>query len=946
MKSDKNSLVSILKYLILSVSALGSLALLFLAYLNSYAQPVVTDTAGLTNRNDSILLYNAASWNVSTLAPDEITDGFSLRESHFVNTLHLDSLRTVLGESRYGWAELAFEMSDLPGDTIMIARNIGFGAIRIWLNGELVFEDGNPAQNKSAERLSRLNMMENAPVRVRNGVNYLLIEFSYHRVPEWLHRMRANPQQYFRPLLSTQSGFITHTQIQKNRTLLFGAVSFVLFILALAHLYLSLKSVNRYHLYAFRTNLFLLLHTLTQMGDTIFAWSFSMYPLVFISHALLFLLVFYNMLHVIGCYYSLPLPKTFLRITLWVSSLIAVYSELFNYQIVNLILPLLAVITIVYALYLLRMAIHGNHGHRVSILFAGFMAMLAGALLYVMVYVLFFQYSTVVFFAAVLLVYVGVPVSFTATIALDFVDIYEKMEQKVIERTKELQEKEAFKTRFFLNVSHELRTPTTILEGLLQKAKQQSSGKPGILIGEEDASLVMRNAKRLSVLVQQILDLSRSDKGELTLQKKNFKLDEIIRSVVELHRSFIALKQQTVSFHSNTQDTIVNVDGEKISTIISNVLLNASKYGPENSNIRIETNINHRDDVIEVDIIDEGDGVSVQDYEIIFERFHRIKNPDKPYVEGLGIGLELSRSLARLHNGELALADQREKGARFRLTLPFNAEMVIHSIRDTAAQQAVPDHLNGNEPASAPHSSKLRLLLVEDNPDMNAYVKGLLSPLGEVHSCKNGVQALAYLQKNTVDLVVTDLMMPEMTGGELIRHMAADPALATIPVVVLSAKNDGDERLQLLRVGIVDYITKPFDASELILKIENLMRFYNRRQTYSVDVPADEVPEEASLSESVKNYILENIDDNRLSAPFLADAFAMSERSFYRKIEKDSGMTPAAFLREVRLQYAARLVETSSDIRISELAYKIGYKSVDTFRKNYIDRFGLSPKQH
>ena len=232
---------------------------------------------------------------------------------------------------------------------------------------------------------------------------------------------------------------------------------------------------------------------------------------------------------------------------------------------------------------------------------------------------------------------------------------------------------------------------------------------------------------------------------------------------------------------------------------------------------------------------------------------------------------------------------------------------------------------------------------MEDNPDMNAYLSGLLNEVGTVHTTRNGVEALDFLRRSAVDMVVTDLMMPEMSGGELIAHMAADPSLSTLPVVVVSAKSDVDERLHLLRVGIVDYITKPFDPEELRLKIDNLLRFYHRRASYRVEVAADAVPGEVSLSDRVKNFVLEHISDPDLTATLLADAFAMSERNFYRKIERDSGMTPAAFIREVRLQYAARLAEGGADIRMNELATRVGYRSVQTFRRNYVERFGAAP---
>ncbi len=926
------------------MSGLITSVLLVLLYSNVFSQTVLNDQSPIINRAGSILIGNADGWQISKQGPESITDGINIEDGVQVQTFHIDTLRTVLGNQQYGWAELAFEADSTISNKQWVVRNLGYGAIRVWVNGTLVFNDGEPSLLKSEEKPSSLRPLPFAPGTIRYGINYMLIEFSYHKVPDWLYTIRAFPGSYIIPAFSNPQNFANLQKTEQNRVFIFGAVAFVLFLLSLSNLYLSIKSVDKYYYYTFWTCLFLLLHAVTQMGDVAFGWSIVMLPVRQLGHVILFLFVFYNIIFTIGTYYRLSLPKKSLLVFFGGYLVLSVYAVLFWYDLIMILHPVLAVLNLAFAVYLLREARKENRGVRVVLMFSGFMVMLLGAFLYAVVYQLFFPENDFMYYISTIMVYMGVPISFTITIALDFVDIFEGMEQKVIERTKELREKDEFKSRFFLNVSHELRTPTTILEGLLQKAASQSDADKDIRIPKEDSNLILRNARRLTVLVNQILDLSKSDKGTLTLQKKNYRLDDLIHNVVDINASFIALRHQKIECISKTVNTIVHVDGEKISTILSNVIINASKYGPEHSRITLESRINIEKSTIEIDVRDEGDGVPVSEREVIFERFHRIKSPDKPYVEGLGIGLELSRSLARLHDGDLMVVEDDTKGACFRLSLPLDSELTINPVNGWEKSAGHQTEISDPVFHETTLTGNVRLLLVEDNSDMNAYVKGLLDTLGTVYSSKNGADALAWLQKNTVDIVVTDLMMPEMTGEELIQRMASDPKLATIPIVVLSAKDNVDDRLNLLRVGIIDYITKPFNSPELKLKIENLIRFYNRRQSFMVELPDDGMPGEPSLSESVKNYILEHIDDTRLSTSGLANAFAMSERNFYRKIEKDSGMTPAAFIREVRLQYAARLAERSSDIRLNELAGKIGYKSVETFKRNYVERFGVSPR--
>jgi len=906
------------------------------------AQTVIYDPSSLINHYNSILLQNAEGWMISTDQPDEIKDGFSLINATRINTLHFDSLKTALDSRRYGLGELAFYADSSLHSQTWAMRNTGIAASKIWLNGALIFQDGNPSPERSGEKLSQINSTELAPIYLREGVNFVLIEFSFHKAPDWLHEVRNRPGHYVRPFIIHNTSSLNILSLNKSRAAIFGAVTFVLILLTLVHLFLWKKSVHRYHHYALWTNFLLLMHALTQMGDAVFEWTYSMFAVVSLGHPLLFLLVFYNMIHVIGSYYKINLPVKTIRGILIVSLLLVLYAVIYQHALINAALPAIAVITIMYALYLMREALRENATYRVAILFSGFMMMIFGAFLYVYVYLLLFPGNYPVFFLSTILVYIGVPLSFTTTIAMELVEIFEEMEQKVRERTRELKEKDEFKTRFFFNVSHELRTPTTILEGLFQKALQFRDKTSGLHISPQDTPMVLRNVKRLTVLVQQILDLSKSDRGELTLNRKHYRLDEIIDNAIELVQPFISLRHQTIDFQSKTRHIIIEADVDKVTTILSNILLNASKYGPEYSSISVETVVETGSNMLRLDIKDQGEGVAPEDREIIFERFHRIKNPDKPYVEGIGIGLELSRALARLHGGDILVVDDQTNGARFRLLLPIDTQLQIHSVNNSEqllfhGQEA--EVVVTDEPSHYP----LKLLLVEDNPDMSAYINSLLGTIGTVHTCKNGSEALVYLQKNKPDMVITDLMMPVMTGEELVNHMKSSPNLSMIPIIVISAKSDFDERLQLLRVGIVDYISKPFNPVELRLKIENLMKFYNRRQSYSIDVPQTDVPEEFSLSDNVKQYILEHISDVGLTTPGLAEAFAMSERNFYRKIEKDSGMTPAAFIREVRLQYAARLVENSSDIRLNELASRVGYRSVQVFKRNYIERFGVAP---
>lgn len=910
----------------------------------STAQTLVSQQSDFINRVGSILIYYADGWRVSAKAPNSIGDGINLTDGVPVQSLHLDTLKKVIGNQNYGWAEISFLADNSISEKNWLMRHIGHASIRIWLNGREVFNDGKPSISFNREQASALKKAHFEPVKLRNGMNYFLIEYSWNRVPQWMYEIKKSPQNYLRPVFSTSFAIGQYINKELYRTFLFGTVSFVLFLFCMVHLYLALKAKNSYYQYAFGTNLFLLLHVITQMSDYTFQWSMMMLPVVELGHVIVFPFVMYNIIFTIGSYYNLSLPKVGLRFLYGVFIIVAILATLFQGEILLLLNTGITLISFLYALYLLRKTFNSNQNIQVYVLFSGLLVVLLGAFIYSVFYRIVFPETMFFYYISATMVYLGIPISFTTTIALDFGGLIGRLEQKVDERTQELQEKDEFKSRFFLNVSHELRTPIAILDGLLQKAVAQHPNSRELRISKDETSMILRNAKRLSNLVNQILEITKSDNGVLTLQKEWHHIDELVLNVIELNRSFVELRGQVITFLSNTENLSIYVDSEKISTIISNILINASKYGPDRSRIVIESRMNNERNEVEIDVKDEGEGVLQSDRELIFHRFHRIEQVDKPYVEGLGVGLELSRSLAKMHDGDLILVDEEEKGARFRLVLPVIQEATPVEPDKLETRTSTPV-LTQSSPIDSPNQNvKISLLLVEDNPDMREFTSGILREMAMVHTCKNGNEALIWLRSHTPDMVITDLMMPEMSGEILINTMAKDKKLASIPIIVVSAKDDIEGRLKLLRVGIMDYLTKPFNPEELQLKIENLMRFSSKRKLYKVELPEDVFPDEVQLSQNVKNYILEHIDDSKMSSAHLAEAFAMSERNFYRKIEKDSGMTPAAFIREVRLQYAARLVETSKEIRLNELARKVGYKSSETFKRNYIDRFGVPPK--
>ncbi len=521
----------------------------------------------------------------------------------------------------------------------------------------------------------------------------------------------------------------------------------------------------------------------------------------------------------------------------------------------------------------------------------------------------------------------------------------QELEDEVSNRTEEiraqnqqLEELDDMKSRFFANISHEFRTPLTISDGLVNKIIIGTADNPSTI--KHDLSIVKRNMSRLNTMVNQIIDLTKSDQNHLTLNRKYYQADNLVSISVESFRSLAEYHGHRFEFIPNAKEAILYADRSKIEIIFNNLISNAIKFTSDGGNIRIMTSI--RDGSFELMVQDNGSGIPESETDVIFERFHRIKRDDADYVEGMGVGLELSRTLARLHSGDIVVDQTYKQGACFRLSLPIIVvkEGEISPILDSLGEDLLYVH---RETESTPVTGTFDVLLVEDNDDMMQYVSDILAELGTIKKAKNGKEALKILAQFQPDIIVTDLMMPVMGGLELVERLKSHEQWNTIPIMVLTAKALEEDKLHLLRIGVVDYITKPFLPEQMMLKVKNLLNYYLKRKAIRVKVKAEEVPKDSTLSEKTAAYISKNLSNTNLSVDMLAEEFSQSRRSYYRNLQLETGMTPGEFIREVRLTSARALIAGNKNLRLEELATEVGYRSATSFRKVYEERFGEHP---
>lgn len=906
-----------------------------IVWVHSNAQDLKTShpEIGIQNRtvNGGVDLRTLDGWRFSFDDPEEIADGQNLRNSIPVDIKDISEIKELDQWNNYGWFELQVQVdSALAGIPFKIVV-FNQAPAKVWVNGKLVLESGNPSKNPENERLARWQNPTYEGLTLRPGSNSFLVEYSEHSVP-WMFR----PIESFRNGVNIALSFNINSSMRRLRGVVFGGVIMLLLLLVLIHAYLWKKFRQGYHLYVSLTTFFMLLHAFTTLSDTVIDWSFSYRYFYEFSYATGFAFVIFFYLISIRKFFDLRIHWKGLLIGLFVIVVSAVYSVVAMPSLINVINPGLGIPTFLYGSYALYEAKQKSKENAIAVIAIGFLVTVSGAVLYAFAYIALRIDSTFLLLISTLLAYTGVPISLTFVVAQNYAKLIATLEQKVKDRTAALEASNEYRTRFFANISHEFRTPLTISEGLVGKVIDAKTDDAFI---QEEMGIVKRNLKRLHDMVDQIIDLTKSDEQKVELNRKNYQANELVSISVESFRSMAENKKIEFEFFPSDEKVNICVDRPKMEIMINNLISNAIKFTPKGGKITISTSIS--ENTFNFTVQDTGPGIPKDELEAVFERFYRINRKEEDYVEGMGVGLELSRTLARLHDGDITIDASYTSGALFQLWLPVEVgEGIITEVVQSIGN-GVSEGFTKTD--AAKEKKDYNVLLVEDNPDMARYVSEILGDLGEVHQATNGEEALQMLKTLTPDIIITDLMMPKMGGQKFVERLTENKNWKKIPVVVLTAKALDDDKLSLLRIGVVDYITKPFQPEQLLLKTRNLLSFYTQRLKLEVGVSESDLMQAEGLKEKVAAYISKNVANKELSVDLIATEFSQSRRSFYRNIQLETGMTPASFIREVRLTVAQNLVLGNKKLNLEELADSVGYKSALGFRRAYEQRFGEHP---
>ncbi len=499
----------------------------------------------------------------------------------------------------------------------------------------------------------------------------------------------------------------------------------------------------------------------------------------------------------------------------------------------------------------------------------------------------------------------------------------------------QLQKLNDFQNQFFVNVAHEIRTPLTILKGNTYKL-ERSIIEPSV-DQESTLEVLKKQSSKIQRIVDDILDLTRMESDSFELRKEQIQLSEFVAKNFLAFSSNFEGKQ--IAYHlkdlTTGQSVMLEADPTYLERAFNNLLSNALKYTRGGGAVTVTICLSAGHVVLAVE--DTGLGINGEDLAKIFDRFYQAENSINR-SGGSGIGLSYTREVVLMHGGEITVKSELGVGSVFSVTLPV--ALVSDSELETVDISMEIEEKNKQTEAN---KGKLKVLLVEDQADMRQYIKEVLSPY-EVLEAENGLVALEILSRETVSFIVTDYMMPNMDGHELVKELKGRQIHT--PILLLTARSDQDAKMRMLRLGVDDYLTKPFEEEELLVRIENgLKRHTNWQQFLKNEQVSKEESAKSGFILNLEQYICDHCQQSYFGIAEISNHFALSVSSLFRKVKSMTGMSPKAFITEVRLQKAREILESRKATSIKGLAADVGFSNYSYFQNLYRERFGTDLSQ-
>lgn len=511
-----------------------------------------------------------------------------------------------------------------------------------------------------------------------------------------------------------------------------------------------------------------------------------------------------------------------------------------------------------------------------------------------------------------------------------------KMKEDEAERLMEI---DRFKTNFFTNISHEFRTPLTLIAGPVERLMSQSDNP----VFKSQLNLIKQNSQRLLNLVDQLLEVSKIKSGKLQLSIKKGNMGLLLQSIVSNFFYFAAEKDIRIRTDIPLM-TEVWFDPDKIEKIVGNLLQNAIKYGKSSTDVLVKSRI--QENQLHLTISNHSMvNYSKEEISHLFDKFYK---PDTK-IEGFGIGLPLVKDLVELHKGKIDLCLEDKDFFEVKITIPvekysFRPEQVIEEEAYEDGQNPISHELIAGEDAPL-------VLVVEDNIKVRSFIISALTPYYKIIEAENGREGLFLALKKIPDLIISDVMMPEMDGIELCQKLKSDEKTSHIPIILLTAKSEEDNILKGLEVGADDYMLKPFGIKQLLVRIQKLIELrrelrirYSGKTSIAPNEIAVTTTDEKFL-EKIQYIVDEDLGDSNFSVDQFCKKLGMSRMQLHRKLTALTGLSTSAFIRDQRLRLALQRLEKTGE-SISEIAYAVGFSSPSYFIKCFKETYQMTPNEY
>ena len=510
----------------------------------------------------------------------------------------------------------------------------------------------------------------------------------------------------------------------------------------------------------------------------------------------------------------------------------------------------------------------------------------------------------------------------------------------------------------FTNITHELLTPLSVISASVDKLRDTEPEY------SHEYDLMQFNIQRMVRLLQQILETSKSEAGQLRLLVSQGDVMKYIRETAECLEPLILKKEMKFSINCQPESMMGWIDTDKLDKIIYNLLSNAAKYGREGGHVSIDAVTNDTFNEIIIKVSDDGEGIPPKQMKNLFKRFH-----DGDYRQhqtiGTGLGLSLTQDLVILNRGTIDCKSEVGKGTVFTVTLPIYKDAFApdqideqNKIDLNIPKNAIIDFNTiipdvNAEPEETTEEDGYKLLVVEDNLELLMLMQQLLKSTYRVYIARNGKEALKIIKEKELDLIISDIMMPEMDGLELTRTIKSDPNYNHLPIILLTAKTQEEDIKEALQNGADEYLKKPFRLGDLKLRIDNIIENRKRMQTELSQMTEEEVvntiastpsPDEIFVNQALE-LVHAHIEDESYDREALAADMGASASTLYNKLRSITGMHVSAFIRDVRMKEAKRLAMENPKLRVSDLAYSVGFHDPRYFATCFKKHFGTQPKE-